>query len=212
MTKHAVVKIIPNMALDDSHRLFLGIASYVMPRLKPEDREPLADIFNRFQAKGARDAAPQPQPRKDKPMPKDVGPENAIRAAMNFLRGKLSEEDIAELARIMAEGGSVDGSGDEPVTMAALGELNQARTETAPVLGAQANDMALDTAAKVYGEALRAMGVDRQGVYRGKELRAIYRTALNGRRATRQPLIAMDAKRAASLAERFPNAARIGGV
>lgn len=209
MTKPVVYKINSGLALDDSKRLFLAIAGYVMPKLKPEDRGPLTEIFNRFQP-AARDAAPQPSTQKKEPSMKSG---TGVGAVMNYLKENLSEEQIAELADIMSQcaSGGVDGSQSDPLAMAMMQALDLARTETAEVLGPQANDMALD-AATLYGRALRVMGVDFAGVKGAKALRLIYRTAVNGRKKTGQPLIALDAKRVASLHERFPGAARIRGV
>ena len=206
MTKPVVYKIIPNMALDDSKRLFLGIAGYVMPKLRPEDREPLAEIFNRFQPQGARDAVPQPSNRKDQPMPG-----NSVQAVMSYLKTKLSDNDLAELADILSQSasGELNGENQNPIAMEMMQALDLARKETTEVLGPQAHDAALNTASKVYGAALARMGVAFDGVNDAIGRRAIYRTAVNGRRATGQPLIALDAKSAASLAERFPGAARI---
>lgn len=140
--------------------------------------------------------------------------ETNITAAVEYLKSKLSDQDLTELAAILGQGGSADNSG-RPATTPMPADLDLARRETAPVLGGSANDMALDCAAKVYGAALRAMGVDVHGMHAAGHLRTMFRMALSNKRRGVGPGstgIVMDAARVTALMERYPHAAKIRGA
>jgi hypothetical protein len=158
-------------------------------------------------------AGPQMQPpgitsstRKKEPSMKSGA---GVSAVMNYLKKHLSEDQIAELADIMSQcaSGGVDGKQGDPVTMAMLQELDIARRETAPVLGAGVNDPAMDSASSLYAEALRAMSVNTYGVRDPKAFKHIFRAAR--RHPGGRPPVVMDTAQVISLHERFPHAARI---
>ncbi len=94
-------------------------------------------------------------------------------------------------------------------TRAAVREMQkiaEAQAEVSPVVGALP---AMDSAAKVYAEALKRMGHDVRDLERlGNDaaLRVAFQTI---RRGGRRPAVAMDAASHTSYLERFPNGDRL---
>lgn len=141
--------------------------------------------------------------------------ETNLTAAVSYLKSKLSDQDLAELVDILGQSGGTGDGSDQPTTMAMLAELDLARRETTPVLGGDAHDMALDSASKVYGAALRAMGIDIHGAYAARPLRTMFRMALSNKRRGVGPGstgLVMDSARLITLMERYPHAAKIRGA
>jgi hypothetical protein len=88
-------------------------------------------------------------------------------------------------------------------------DRQDAEADTREVL--DANDrMACDSAAEVYGRALGYMGVRHVGIRDPRALKAIFQGERAKRRKSGAPLLACDEKTAATFAERFPHAAKIG--
>lgn len=133
---------------------------------------------------------------------------------LDFLKDKLSQSDLAQLAKIMRirvpDGLEGYRRADARQAMADQIDVAQAKRETAPVLGPAANDMALDTAAKVYRRALRSMGVSvPDHLFHAPSLQSLYLVTRDRRRQTGAPLLATDSRAADDFASRHPNAASI---
>lgn len=81
--------------------------------------------------------------------------------------------------------------------------LHEARLAVKPVVG----DVAMDSAADVYGFALKEMGVNTKGLHRST-FKAMFdglRAATARHEAASKPRLGMDSKAALSLMDRFPN-------
>ena len=82
-----------------------------------------------------------------------------------------------------------------------LREANEAAREVRHIVG----DVAMDSAAEIYGFALDHMKVDRAGVEGAPALRALFKVAAAGKASTAPVHVAQDS---AGLAAKFPGAAR----
>ena len=81
-----------------------------------------------------------------------------------------------------------------------LREAHEAAREVRHIVG----DLAMDSAAEIYGFALDHMKVDRAGVEGAAALRALFKVA-SAKASTPAPTVAQDS---AGLATRFPGATR----
>lgn len=141
----------------------------------------------------------------------DESPADKLR---KLLAGKVDESVIAEACALMqpAAADADPDNKDEPgmkkeeVTAAMdsmrkeLREANDAAREVRHIVG----DVAMDSAAEIYGFALDHMKVDRAGVEGAAALRALFKVA-SAKSSAPAPRIAQDA---GGLVEKFPGAAR----
>ncbi|MDB5448413.1 MAG: uncharacterized protein JWQ97_3730 [Phenylobacterium sp.] len=164
-----------------------------------------------------------------KPDAIDADPLEQVKA---FLKGKLSDEDMAQLDALMGAGAADeddDKKDPEPpkdmVTKGAMDhaiaaavrqasdraattqrEIRDAERTVRPYVGDLA--MAHDSADGVYLTALKAMGVDVAGVH-ASAYPAILKLQPLPSATAKKSVVAMDAAGAKSFADRFPEAARI---
>jgi hypothetical protein len=138
----------------------------------------------------------------------DESPADKLR---KLLAGKVDESVIAEACALM-QPAAADAEPEEPgmkkeeVTAAMdsmrkeMREANEAAREVRHIVG----DVAMDSAAEIYGFALDHMKVDRAGVEGAAALRALFKVAASKSSAP-APRIAQDA---GGLVEKFPGVAR----
>lgn len=141
----------------------------------------------------------------------DESPADKLR---KLLAGKVDESVIAEACALMQPAAADEfpekkedaGMKKEEVTAAMdsmrkeLREANDAAREVRHIVG----DVAMDSAAEIYGFALDHMKVDRAGVEGAAALRALFKVA-SAKSSAPAPRIAQDA---GGLVEKFPGAAR----
>ena len=142
---------------------------------------------------------------------RDNGVGDVVSQIINYLKskGKLDDNDMAELSEILGSNTADEGSEKQKSLINGLQELDQAKKETSAVTGTSGDNYAHDSAAAVYRHALKVMGVNPQGVFDTAGLRTLFRVTRDRRRESGAPMLAMDAQSAMTLAERFPHAAKI---
>lgn len=156
------------------------------------------------------DVEQDPKPVETPAAAADESPADKLRA---LLSGKVDDATLEEACALLAtpaadekpegEGGmkpeevkaAMDGLRKE------LREANEAAREVRHIVG----DVAMDSAAEIYGFALDHMKVDRAGVEGAPALRALFKVAAANKASTAPVHVAQDS---AGLAAKFPGAAR----
>jgi hypothetical protein len=156
------------------------------------------------------DVEQDPKPVETSMAAADESPADKLRA---LLAGKVDDEVINEACALLsaaptaADEETTEGMKPEEVKAAMDGlrkdlrEANEAAREVRPVVG----DVAMDSAADIYGFALDHMKVDRQGVEGAAALRALFKVAASAKAVSAPVHVAQDS---AGLAAKFPGAAR----
>lgn len=142
---------------------------------------------------------------------------DAMAKVMAFLKGKLSDEDMAELGAMVSPGASDaapadddDDDKDKPAMDAAavgrtIAEMRVAEREVAPHIGEV--KIACDSAASIYRLALDHAKIDHKGITDTKALRTMVSMIPAGPAA---PVIALDHKTVADdFDTRFPNRSKL---
>lgn len=169
----------------------------------------------------------------DAPGPEKRATDNDPMArVLEFLRGKLSPEDMAQIDAIC--GGAMDAEPDEKgkeddkkekgemVDKAAMDSairdaegrvvarfsaLREAERAVRPYVGEL---VACDSAEAVYSTALKMLGVDVKDIHPSAYPAILKMQPVPGAKPKASTPVAMDAARSKSYAERFPDAARLG--
>lgn len=139
----------------------------------------------------------------------DESPAEKLRA---LLTGKVDDATIEAACALLQPAAPAGADSEEGVKKeevaaamdslrAELREANEAAREVRAIVG----DLAMDSAAEIYGFALDHLKVDRKGVEGAAALRALFRVASSKQSASQAPAVAMDS---AGLATRFPAAGR----
>jgi hypothetical protein len=157
------------------------------------------------------DVEQDPKPVETPAAAADESPADKLRA---LLSGKVDDATLEEacglLATPAADADPKEGEGGmkkEEVAAAMDGlrkelrEANEAAREVRHIVG----DVAMDSAAEIYGFALDHMKVDRAGVEGAPALRALFKVAAANKASTAPVHVAQDS---AGLAAKFPGAAR----
>lgn len=156
------------------------------------------------------DVEQDPKPTETPMAAADESPADKLR---KLLAGKVDESVIAEACGLMqpAAADAVPepevGMKKEDVAAAMdsmrkeMREANEAAREVRHMVG----DVAMDSAAEIYGFALDHMKVDRKGVEGAPALRALFKVAASANSAAPIPRVAQDA---GGLVKQFPGAAR----
>ena len=157
------------------------------------------------------DVEQDPKPVETPAAAADESPADKLRA---LLAGKVDDATLEAacglLATPAADADPKEGEGGmkkEDVTAAMDGlrkelrEANEAAREVRHIVG----DVAMDSAAEIYGFALDHMKVDRAGVEGAPALRALFKVAASANAASAPVHVAQDS---AGLAAKFPGAAR----
>lgn len=145
----------------------------------------------------------------------DESPADKVR---KMLAGKVDDSVISEICAMMQPAAAADesepGMKKEEVKAAMDSAMEAARkdwrdaTEAARDVRPVVGDVAMDSAAEIYGFALDHMKVDRKDVTGVPALRALFKVAATAKNAvTTAPTVAQDS---AGLKTKFPNAARFG--
>jgi hypothetical protein len=136
---------------------------------------------------------------------KDESPAEKVKA---MLAGKVDEDVISAIVDLIASPAVDEEKVDKEDVKAAMdslrGELRAAFEAAQEVKSVVGEVNGIDSAAKIYGFALDAMSVDRDGVEGGAALRALFRVASKAK--TKQVQVAHDAS---SVTAMFPGLARI---
>src|ERR1700681_4974571 len=98
-----------------------------------------------------------------------------------FLKDKLSSEDLAHIHEMFNGPAVGPHANSTEASVAAMRALQEAQSDTQPVLGAGARDMSLNSAAAVYRKALTTMGVEARGVLGAAPLQQIFRAHRDSR-------------------------------
>ena len=156
------------------------------------------------------DVEQDPKPVETPAAAADESPADKLRA---LLAGKVDDATIEQACALCATPAadekpeSEGGMKKEEVTAAMDGlrkelrEANEAAREVRHIVG----DVAMDSAAEIYGFALDHMKVDRAGVEGAPALRALFKVAVANKASTAPVHVAQDS---AGLAAKFPGAAR----
>lgn len=156
------------------------------------------------------DVEQDPKPVETPAAAADESPADKLR---KLLAGKVDEETMNAACALMAPPAAADADPVEPgmkkedVTAAMdsmraeMREANAAARDVRAIVG----DVAMDSAAEIYGFALDHMKVDRTGVEGAPALRALFKVAASAKSSAVAPRIAQDA---GGLVEKFPGAAR----
>ena len=153
------------------------------------------------------DVEQDPKPVETPAAAADESPADKLRA---LLAGKVDDATLEQACALLATPAadeSEPGMKKEEVTAAMDGlrkelrEAHEAAREVRHIVG----DLAMDSAAEIYGFALDHMNVDRAGVEGAAALRALFKVAAAGKASTPAPTVAQDS---AGLATRFPGATR----
>lgn len=156
------------------------------------------------------DVEQDPKPVETPAAAADESPADKLRA---LLAGKVDDATMEQACALLATPAADADPKDEPgmkkedVTAAMdsmrkeLREANEAAREVRHIVG----DVAMDSAAEIYGFALDHMKVDRTGVEGAAALRALFKVASAAKSSSPAPRIAQDA---GGLVEKFPGAAR----
>lgn len=156
------------------------------------------------------DVEQDPKPVETPAAAADESPADKLRA---LLAGKVDDATMEQACGLLATPAADEkpegegGMKKEEVTAAMdslrkeLRDANEAAREVRHIVG----DVAMDSAAEIYGFALDHMKVDRVGVEGAPALRALFKVAASAKSSTVAPRIAQDA---GGLVEKFPGAAR----
>lgn len=156
------------------------------------------------------DVEQDPKPVETPAAAADESPADKLRA---LLAGKVDDATIDQCCALCATPAADEnpegegGMKKEEVTAAMDGlrkelrEANEAAREVRHIVG----DVAMDSAAEIYGFALDHMKVDRAGVEGAPALRALFKVAAANKASTAPVHVAQDS---AGLAAKFPGAAR----
>ena len=153
------------------------------------------------------DVEQDPKPVETPAAAADESPADKLRA---LLAGKVDDATMEAACGLLATPAadeSEPGMKKEDVTAAMDGlrkelrEANEAAREVRHIVG----DVAMDSAAEIYGFALDHMKVDRAGVEGAPALRALFKVAAANKASTAPVHVAQDS---AGLAAKFPGAAR----
>ena len=158
------------------------------------------------------DAEQDPKPVETPAAAADESPADKLRA---LLAGKVDDATIEQCCALCAapaadadpKEGEEPGMKKEEVAAAMDGlrkELREAAEAAREVRGV-VGDVAMDSAAEIYGFALDHMKVDRAGVEGAPALRALFKVAAANKASTAPVHVAQDS---AGLAAKFPGAAR----
>lgn len=150
----------------------------------------------------------------------DASPEEKVKG---LLAGKVDDSVIAEICGMLPAAAAADekpDDGDKPEPgmkkdevkaamdafsvnlRAQLKEANEAARDVRHVVG----DLAMDSAAEIYGFALDKMNIDHKGIDSTIALRQLFKVA-SASQQTRAPVVAQDS---AGLVAQFPQAGRFG--
>lgn len=215
----------------DADKVAAAVVKLVTPKLAQDEGIDVSDVVEIIRAvdgvEGApaedEDNIPEPGADPDDGMVNDADGD-VLAKVMQFLEGKLSDEDMAALGELVG-GGSEEpaedeepgGEGDEPKPASEiakpamdrkavgrmLAEIRQAERDVAPHIGEVT--VAMDSASAVYRLALDAAGVDLKGVPASAFKAMVALLPKPG--ATAAPVMAADRKAAGqSFADRFPEA------
>lgn len=220
----------------DADKVAAAVVKLVTPKLAQDEGIDVSDVVEIIRAvdgvEGApaedEDDIPEPGPDADDGMVNDADGD-VLAKVMQFLEGKLSDEDMAALGELVGSGEQAqdEGDGDDdtgangdddgkkskgappPPAMdrkavgRMLAEIRQAERDVAPHIGEIT--VAMDSAAAVYRLALDAAGVDLKGVPTSAFKAMVALLPKPG--ATAAPVMAADRKAAGqSFADRFPEA------
>lgn len=156
------------------------------------------------------DVEQDPKPVETPAAAADESPADKLRA---LLAGKVDDATMEQACGLLATPAADEkpegegGMKKEEVTAAMdslrkeLREANEAAREVRHIVG----DVAMDSAAEIYGFALDHMKVDRAGVEGAPALRALFKVAAANKASTAPVHVAQDS---AGLAAKFPGAAR----
>ena len=156
------------------------------------------------------DVEQDPKPVETPATAADESPADKLRA---LLAGKVDDATLEQACGLLATPAADADPKEEPgmkkedVTAAMDGlrkelrEANEAAREVRHIVG----DVAMDSAAEIYGFALDHMKVDRAGVEGAPALRALFKVAAANKASTAPVHVAQDS---AGLAAKFPGAAR----
>ena len=153
------------------------------------------------------DVEQDPKPVETPAAAADESPADKLRA---LLAGKVDDATLEQACGLLATPAadeSEPGMKKEEVAAAMDGlrkelrEANEAAREVRHIVG----DVAMDSAAEIYGFALDHMKVDRAGVEGAPALRALFKVAAANKASTAPVHVAQDS---AGLAAKFPGAAR----
>ena len=156
------------------------------------------------------DVEQDPKPVETPAAAADESPADKLRA---LLAGKVDDATMEQACGLLATPAADADPKEEPgmkkedVTAAMDGlrkelrEANEAAREVRHIVG----DVAMDSAAEIYGFALDHMKVDRAGVEGAPALRALFKVAAANKASTAPVHVAQDS---AGLAAKFPGAAR----
>lgn len=156
------------------------------------------------------DVEQDPKPVETPAAAADESPADKLRA---LLAGKVDDATLEQACGLLATPAADEkpegegGMKKEEVTAAMDGlrkelrEANEAAREVRHIVG----DVAMDSAAEIYGFALDHMKVDRAGVEGAPALRALFKVAAANKASTAPVHVAQDS---AGLAAKFPGAAR----
>lgn len=156
------------------------------------------------------DVEQDPKPVETPAAAADESPADKLRA---ILAGKVDDATLEQACGLLATPAADEkpegegGMKKEEVTAAMdslrkeLREANEAAREVRHIVG----DVAMDSAAEIYGFALDHMKVDRAGVEGAPALRALFKVAAANKASTAPVHVAQDS---AGLAAKFPGAAR----
>ena len=153
------------------------------------------------------DVEQDPKPVETPAAAADESPADKLRA---LLAGKVDDATMEAACGLLATPAADEaepGMKKEDVTAAMDGlrkelrEANEAAREVRHIVG----DVAMDSAAEIYGFALDHMKVDRAGVEGAPALRALFKVAAANKASTAPVHVAQDS---AGLAAKFPGAAR----
>lgn len=211
-----------------------GIAAAVIkaatPKLAQDEGLAVEDVVKLIHAvdgsEGApaedEDNIPEPGPDPDDGMVNDADGD-MVSKIMQFLAGKLSDEDMAELGEMVGGEQAADdepsdaGGAPEPASKVAkpamdkatvgkvLAEIREAERLVAPHIGEVS--VAMDSAAAIYKLALDEAGVDLKGVPASAYRAMVKMLPAPASTSGDRPVLAMDRQNAGkSFAERFPTA------
>lgn len=153
------------------------------------------------------DVEQDPKPVETRAAAADESPADKLRA---LLAGKVDDATLEAACGLLATQAADEaepGMKKEEVAAAMDGlrkelrEANEAAREVRHIVG----DVAMDSAAEIYGFALDHMKVDRAGVEGAPALRALFKVAAANKASTAPVHVAQDS---AGLAAKFPGAAR----
>lgn len=143
----------------------------------------------------------------------DEGAADPMAQVMDFLKGKLSDEDLAQLTAILGGGAAVDAEPDDKFDKGAMDAaiaaalanaeaISVAKEVVGPIIGKISGKF--DKASDVYKLALDAKSIDVTGVHE-----SAYRVLVEQIQRPARTVIAQDASTRDDLAKDFPHANRL---